>query len=91
MIEGRIVLPKDVFVQVCSEFATLTDQLLTVAKQLQMVADHLPPDVPLFDSLMKANVQVGLCERILKIVADEHMPPSTPSSGGGQGESGYAQ
>lgn len=88
MIEGRVIIPRDVFVTLCVEHRTLSDHLLQAAKALAKVVDHIPPNSDCLDLLVTANAQLGLIESILKAVIDEFPLPDYPTGGSGSGSSG---
>lgn len=83
MIHGRIVIPQDVFMTVCVEHQKLADVLLKLAGQLHRDQAHI--NTELLDTALEANVALGIVERILKIIADEHLPTAPTSGNGGPG------
>lgn len=92
MIEGHIILPKDVFVQICVEHQKLSDKLLSSAKAV--IADNVQLSEPTLDHLLAAQVLHTDIVAMLKIVAEENFPKKNPdgaSSPPENGDNGYAQ
>lgn len=92
MIEGRIILPTDVFTQLCMEVKTLSDLMLRACFQLQKEVNMLPDDCVSLNEMTKATSQLRLIENVLRIIVEEHMPArQTPPDESGGGESCNAQ
>lgn len=83
MLEGRVIIPRDVFVTVCVEHQKLSELLLDVAKHLHRESGFLPPNSTVLDAAVAANAQLGLIESILKTIIDEFPEPEAPTGGGG--------
>lgn len=86
MALDRVLVPGDVFVQVCVEVKKLSDLLLAGATAMQREVAHLSEESQVLNALMASHIQLGLIERMLHaIVSDEdEEPPATAGPSGSQ-------
>lgn len=71
MIEGRIFIPRDVFVTLCVEVQKLSDSMLKAAQDMAREIAHVPEESQVLNHLMASNTRLGTIEAILKIIIDE--------------------
>jgi len=82
MIEGRIIIPMDVFTTLCVETKKLSDCLLAAATTLQHEVEFLPENTKTLDHLLASHTQLGLIERILSAVLLQGRPDDEGNGGG---------
>jgi hypothetical protein len=83
MIDGRILIPLDVFTMLCVELAKTSDDLLVAARRIAAAeTSGRQFDTPILDALMSSNSHITTMESILKAIMEENPSPRKPGSEG---------
>jgi len=81
MINGRIIIPLDVFTTLCVETKKLSDCLLAAATTLQHEVAFLPENTKTLDHLLASHTQLGLIEGLLSAILGQGKDDPTPEGG----------
>ena len=82
VFEGRVLVPKDVFVQLCVDVKKLSDIMLVTVVHLKKDAEFLSEANNILQQVLLANIQLGHIEGMLRAIVEDDMPASPKGPGG---------